>query len=252
MALRAIVFDLFDTLVDLQMENLPSVEVRGRTHPATAPDLHRAVSAQLEIGFDSFVDVLASVDREHWKSRYREGLEFPTTERFAVLIDRLGLSSTALVEQLTQIHMGRLVEQVAVVHHHAEVMEQLSRRVLLGVCSNFSHAETADAVLRDASIHQYFDAIVISETVGIRKPRPEIFEAVLAELDASPDEVVHVGDNLSADVEGAASLGIRTAWITRRVRDEKSALARYQGPRPTWHLSDLAELVELADRERTT
>jgi len=42
-------------------------------------------------------------------------------------------------------------------------------------------------------------------------------EAVLAELGVAPAETLHVGDSLSADIGGAAPLGIRTAWITRRI-----------------------------------
>ncbi|MBW2363455.1 MAG: HAD-IA family hydrolase, partial [Deltaproteobacteria bacterium] len=96
-----------------------------------------------------------------------------------------------------------------------------------------------------AGFRQHFDAIAISETVGWRKPRSEIFRAVLDELEVAPDEVLHVGDSLRADVAGAAPLGMRTAWITRRVRDPEVQLSEHEGPAPDHQVADLAELLEL-------
>ena len=48
-----------------------------------------------------------------------------------------------------------------------------------------------------------------------------------------------------ADVGGAAPLGIRTAWITRRVGDPEAKLREWEGPPPDWTIADLAELEEL-------
>ena len=127
----------------------------------------------------------------------------------------------------------------------------LVERVPLGLalCSNFSHAPTALALLDDFGLRPYLRSIAISETVGRRKPHAEMFEVVLAELGASPEETLHVGDNLVADIQGASALGIRTAWITRRVRDPESVLSDYQrdceGRRPDFQIRELAELLAI-------
>jgi FMN phosphatase YigB (HAD superfamily) len=64
-------------------------------------------------------------------------------------------------------------------------------------------------------------------------------------LDVGPDEVLHLGDSLRANVGGAAPLGIRTAWITRRNRDPQERLRAHEGPAPTYVIEDLAELPAL-------
>ena len=115
--------------------------------------------------------------------------------------------------------MGELRKHVVFHAHHAEVLARLHRRARLAVCSNFSHTDTARAVLAEAGLLTHFDAVVVSMDVGIRKPRPEIFRAALEALGADPGETLHVGDSLDADVAGAAELGIRPVWLTRRVRD---------------------------------
>ena len=86
---------------------------------------------------------------------------------------------------------------------------------------------------------------MISEELGFRKPRREIFEATLERLGASRGETVHVGDNLKADVAGAAAVGIRSIWLTRRVPDPEATLRKYEGPAPTHIIADLGELPAL-------
>ncbi len=51
---------------------------------------------------------------------------------------------------------------------------------------------------------------------------------------------------------GAEAAGIRTAWITRRVRDPDATLADFDGPAPDFRIADLAEILDLLDRLDTT
>ena len=129
--------------------------------------------------------------------------------------------------------------------HHREVLGTLGRGRALGVCSNFSHTPTARRVLDGAGLRASFDAVVISEEVGIRKPRAEIFDAGLAALGTAAEETVHVGDNLVSDVDGASARGLRTVWVTRRIADPQAALRAHPGARPTWVVGDLGELPAL-------
>ena len=56
----------------------------------------------------------------------------------------------------------------------------------------------------------------MSEEVGYRKPDPRIFRDAfdLTGL-TSPDQVLFVGDNPQADIEGAKRFGMQTAWVRR-------------------------------------
>ena len=120
----ALVFDLFDTLVDLHFERIPPQEHAGRRIVGTATRLHEALSREVEVPFDRFVEVLGETDSEFQKSRYAKGLELPTEERFSTCLDRLGVDRPHLAEVLTEVHMGALHEQVVILDHHVEVMQQ--------------------------------------------------------------------------------------------------------------------------------
>jgi FMN phosphatase YigB (HAD superfamily) len=247
MTIRAVVFDLFDTLVDLSMNNLPRIEIGGRFVPSTAGALHEAVAAYSGVDLERFIAVLTEVDRGFRETRHARGLELPTLERFQVVVDRLGIDAPELPGILTETHMGMIRGQVRIPENHEQILSSLARRVRLGLCSNFSHSAMALGLLDECGFRTHFDALVISDVIGIRKPRAEIFEAVLAELGVAPKESLHVGDSLSADIGGAAPLGIRTVWITRRIADRDAALRAHEGPAPDYVIEELSEIEGLLD-----
>jgi HAD superfamily hydrolase (TIGR01549 family) len=243
--LRAVSFDLFDTLVDLAWGDLAPVRVGGVEVGPSTPALHGALGGACGVSLEEFAEALRHVDRTIRHERYAEGREVSTRERFASLLRALGREDEQLVEELTAVHMARIRGQVRELGHHPALLARLHGQLALGVCSNFTDARTALSILDAAALRPHLDAVAISETVGWRKPRREIFEAVLGALGVAPAELLHVGDNLEADVAGAAALGIRTAWLTRRVPDPAAARARYAGPPPDVELADLAELPGL-------
>ncbi len=253
MPIRAVSFDLFDTLVDLEMEDLPRVVVRGRELRSTVGELYEEAREDTDLGLDAFADTLMEVDKALRRPALRDYRELPTLQRFETLCERLGTAAADLPQRLTDVHMGLVAERAKLPKGCASLLAELAGREQLGqrlgLCSNFSHAATALALLEDFGLQAHLSSIVISETVGRRKPHAEIFEVVLAELAVRPAELLHVGDNLVADVQGASELGIRTAWITRRVKEPDAALSAYDGPPPDFQIRDLAELVAILDRD---
>lgn len=247
MPIRAVVFDLFDTLVDLRAEDLTFLEFQGRRLPASLADLHTALAGHVDVPLEGFLGAVLEVEAHYRESIVEGNRELPTHERFTAVLGRLGHEDAQLAERLTRMHMEGIRTHVHVPAHHGEVLRDLAARVRLGVCSNFSHTPTAERILAESRLAASFQAIVISETIGLRKPAGEIFAAVLASLGVAPEEALHVGDSLRADVAGAAAHGMRTAWLTRRVRDPERRLGEHAGPRPEWVVSDLSELAALLE-----
>ncbi len=62
-------------------------------------------------------------------------------------------------------------------------------------------------------IGESFDVRIFSDEVGVRKPDRAIFQAALDELSLAAHEVVHVGDDVVADVAGAKMAGMRAVWF---------------------------------------
>jgi putative hydrolase of the HAD superfamily len=74
--------------------------------------------------------------------------------------------------------------------------------------------------LANEGVANYFDTMIFSEEVGIRKPDSQIFHLAARRLDVEPTEIVHVGDNLKMDVWGAKNAGLRAVhFSTQEGRD---------------------------------
>ena len=78
-----------------------------------------------------------------------------------------------------------------------------------------SNIDTSD-ILTAIDFHNLHPAgVFTSEDAKSYKPRKELFELALAKTGLKPDEVIHIGDSVSSDVQGALKLGIRVLWLNR-------------------------------------
>lgn len=100
--------------------------------------------------------------------------------------------------------------------------------------------------LRTAMAHHDVEvaAVVTSQDARAYKPRPEPFELALKALGVTTDDVLHVGDSLTADIAGAAALGIKSAWINRSGRPLPA------GPTPTHTANELTDLLPMLQGRR--
>jgi len=94
------------------------------------------------------------------------------------------------------------------------VLSELAHRYPMVLVSNFYG--NVDEVLRDFNLRDFFNGIIESSVVGIRKPDPRIFSLGVVALGTTPPDTLVVGDSLRKDILPARSLGCRTAWIKGR------------------------------------
>ena len=67
----------------------------------------------------------------------------------------------------------------------------------------------------------YFDHIVISEEIGVQKPKREFFTHTLNLINALPEECLIIGDSLTSDIQGGINSGIDTLYL--HLNSEKKA-----------------------------
>ena len=104
-----------------------------------------------------------------------------------------------------------------------EAVKELSKRYILCAASNGPYEQQIDR-LNKAGIAVCFTGIYISERIGASKPSAEFFsECVrLLENDLSGnaricrDEIMMIGDSISADMEGAINYGLKTCYYDRK------------------------------------
>lgn len=96
-----------------------------------------------------------------------------------------------------------------VVEGGREVIDTLhARGYKLGIISNLIGEYEIYDWLRDDGLDKYFDAVILSPVVGLRKPDPRMYWMGCEKLGLEPEECVSVADNLNRDITGAIAAGI--------------------------------------------
>ncbi|MEJ2242102.1 MAG: HAD family hydrolase [Candidatus Bathyarchaeota archaeon] len=93
-----------------------------------------------------------------------------------------------------------------------EMLDYLSKKYKLSIISN-AISYVSRYALKNLDLEKYFDYIILSCDLGIRKPDPEIFNFVLYNWGIEGHEVIHVGDSLENDIQGGKNAGMQTVWI---------------------------------------
>jgi putative hydrolase of the HAD superfamily len=99
-----------------------------------------------------------------------------------------------------------------------ELLAALARRYRLGTLSN------GNASVARLAIGRHFAFTVSADDVGRSKPDAAIFAAARAHAGVPPAAILHVGDSIDHDVDGARRAGFATAWV-RGVADSTPAAA---------------------------
>lgn len=86
--------------------------------------------------------------------------------------------------------------------------ELRERGYQLGLVTNRQHVERFHELLDEFELRPWFDLILASGEVGIRKPEPGIFGVALEQMQAQAQESLYIGDNYWADVVGARQAGL--------------------------------------------
>ena len=225
---RAVVFDLDNTLVDFMKMKQAAVEA--------------AVDAMIDAG----LDLTPEQARKSISGIYdTKGIEFQQVfDEF--LSGVLGyVDYRILANGILAYRRAR--EGVMVAYPH--VTMALTRLVRMGLrLGVVSDAPRLQAWMRLCSlgIDNFFDAVVTFDDTGQRKPSPEPFQKALELLGVRPEEAVMVGDWAERDIVGAKKIGMYTAF------------ARYGDDFGTRHsgadrdIGDILELIPFVERLNKT
>ena len=118
------------------------------------------------------------------------------------------------------------------------VLSHLSGKFTLGAITNGN----VD-VQRVETIKDYFSFAIKAEDHDSIKPEPTLFLKAMELAGVTPEETLHVGDCLNADVAGAAALGIQTAWFNPHDKELP------EGANPDYVIRSLTGIFRIIDVE---
>ncbi|MDX6474965.1 MAG: putative hydrolase of the superfamily [Gaiellaceae bacterium] len=198
---RAVIFDLWETLIDWDRES--------------AARMLREVDELVGNGF-----------AERWDS---------TNRRYVAPI-RVALAEADVPEELIEdvctirlgYHRRSLVPRAGAVDTLRRLRAEGYLVGLITVCS-----EDIEVLWPETEFAGLFDAEIFSSRVGLSKPDPRIYLACCEALGVDPHEAVFVGDGANDELEGARRVGMEAILIHRPGEDPLWGLDAWNGPRVT-------------------
>ena len=148
---------------------------------------------------------------EKMKSHQARNVELRFDLLYSYLLFDLGLEITQ--ERLAHIEglYNRFFE-IEVFPGVKEMLAELKKKYKLAVVAN-AITNVSRLALEKLDLAKYFDYIVLSRDLGVRKPDLEIFVYALRSMWIKGSETIHVGDSLTDDVQGGKNAGMKTVWI---------------------------------------
>lgn len=120
--------------------------------------------------------------------------------------------STLTAEDLLQDYINEFNKHCVPFPNLLSTLEHLKNSNLsLGIITNGFGQFQMDNI-KALRIDSYFDAILVSEWEGIKKPDPQIFHRALERLQVKPFESIYVGDHPTNDVKAARDAGMKAIW----------------------------------------
>jgi HAD superfamily hydrolase (TIGR01509 family) len=216
-AYRAVVFDLFGTLIEFDPGRLPTLPLGGTAVPSTVPRYAERLRHYVpHVGAEQFAMALRTASEEVRSAGGDSLVETPSRERFRRALARVACPAVALDEAaavLSRAHHEAIATATVFPPAHREVLALAAARGPVAVVSNFDDTSSAFAILARHAILPALATVVVSEAVGLRKPHPAMLATALATLGLAARDVLFVGDSFTADVGVAHALGADAAWI---------------------------------------
>jgi len=137
---------------------------------------------------------------------------FGELEFFEKTFDELAvttISAATSLKKYREILMEKILPDKDIMDAFRLIKE---RNMRIALMSNESSCRV-DAYLEKTKLAPFFDAIIVSERIGVEKPDPRFFEKALHQLNIEGDQMVMFGDNEIADGAGK-QLGIFFVLVT--------------------------------------
>lgn len=158
-------------------------------------------------------------------------------ERFRRLLKALNIERDA--KEISNTYMKYLGMSTFLFDGVEELIKELSKDYRLAIVTN-GLKETQTNRISKSAIGKYFDAVIISDGIGIAKPDARIFEYALDRINyKDKSKVLMIGDSLTADIKGGINAEIDTCLYNpdKKVNDT--------GIKPTYEINKLEDLKNI-------
>lgn len=193
---------------------------------------------KIKVNLDLFLSKYKPINLAYWQ-KFRNN----EIKKEALKIGRLKDSFNALnfeIDQqifpvLAQDYLRFLAQEKELFEGAIETLDYLRTKYQLHIITNGFEATQLEKI-KNAGLDNYFDVIVTSNSVGVKKPNPLIYFYALKKAKAQTYQSMMIGDSLEADIYGAKNVGIQSIYFNPLNREKGKFLS-------IQHLTELKELL---------
>ncbi len=204
---KAVLTDYIGTLVNARYYGID----------ASRKKLHKALTeAGFETGLAEFLEAYIEAHEKYRVVRYEQLREVTNAVWVCEALNNLGCSVSvddSRIKTALNVFFQDYVDSLEFRPFTEKLIKRMKENCKLGLVSNFTYAPVIYASLRKLGINQFFDAVLISDENGWRKPHKLIFLEGLQKLHVTAEEAVFMGDSPLEDIKGAKEIGMKTVFV---------------------------------------
>ena len=185
-------------------------------------------------GLDEVSEAFLHYDQLFNRINEKTGRNVHYSEMLFVILDHLGIDTELVGKEDMALYYGQM--EILFFNHHPLLLNKDTASILdkirdsgcgINILSNtgFILGKTLRTLLQTLEIGHYFDFQLYSDETGYSKPSQLFYEQVFTAANnpgiIKKHEVLHVGDNKIADIEGATRFGFKAALI-----DDQNTLSK--------------------------
>ena len=161
---------------------------------------------------DSLIEVYEEINEGLWKRMENGTLDKHVMRvlRFRNTLLRFGVKDEPIAKTMGDEYLDRTPRMNGLFPGTIELLRELRPRHGMHIITN-GFELTQSTKLKSSGLHGLFDHVITSESAGAGKPDQRIFARALKLAKADPEECLMIGDSISADMDGARSVGMDQA-----------------------------------------
>lgn len=192
---------------------------------------------------DEMLKLYSEINSKYWQMLERNELTKAEilVGRFREFFEKIGVDVT-IAEKFNLDYQLTLGDHIEFVDKAEDMLLwQKGKYTLVAVTNGTKIAQ--EKKLRLSGLDNVFDAIFISENVGVEKPNKEYFDYVFEKLGITDkSQVLIIGDSLTSDMKGGIVAGIDTCWFNPSHKPNNSEIS------VTYEIDDLERIRDILQR----
>lgn len=223
--IRALGFDLFDTLIMVQTPN---------RYEAPQRMLQSLQEQGIQVESEPFLAAYWPIMRHFLDEARRHGKESHNRFWISTTLQQLGHTISPednRIAAAVEAYFSVFLEHARLLPETLAVLGSLRKRYRMGLLSNLTHAPAAHQILERLGLKDFFDVVLVSGDLGYRKPHEQVFRQLVTRLEVPREAIAFIGDDVEADVHGARQAGLQPIWTTY-ARTQRTVPAAAETPPP--------------------